>query len=246
MNSEPILLRVLAIEDDERMRDLLCRGLREAGHAAMPAPDGRVGLDLALEFDFDAVVLDIGLPFRDGFALARSLRAQCRAAPILMLTARDAEEDVLRGFDAGADDYLTKPFSFRELLARLQSLARRAARRDAAAELTLDGARLAAVRDGQSIPLSRAEYLLLACLMENMGAVTPRERLVEVVWGGERAVSPNALDVLVNALRGKLEAGGEARAIATVRGLGYRLQTTRIGSAPSPSTLCPPCAECSA
>lgn len=228
MSNDPILLCVLVIEDDERMRDLLCRGLRDAGHAAMPAPDGRAGLDLALELDFDAIVLDIGLPFRDGFALARSLRAQCRAVPILMLTARDAEEDVLRGFDCGADDYLTKPFSFRELLARLQSLARRVARRTTAAELTLDGSHLAAVCDRQSIPLSRTEYLLLACLVDNCGAVTPRERLVVAVWGSDHAVSPNALDVLVNALRGKLDACGEACSIATVRGVGYKLESVLV------------------
>ncbi len=239
MSNDPILLRVLVIEDDEHMRDLLCRGLREAGHAAMPAPDGRVGLDLALEFDFESIVLDIGLPFRDGFALARSLRAQCRAVPILMLTARDAEEDVLRGFDCGTDDYLTKPFSFRELLARLQSLARRAARRTAAAELTLDGSHLAAVCDGQSIPLSRTEYLLLACLVYDRGAVTPRERLVEAVWGSDHAVSPNALDVLVNALRGKLDACGEACSITTVRGVGYRLEPARLASAQlAPGSTC--------
>lgn len=228
MSSEPILLRVLAVEDDERMRDLLCRGLRDAGHTAISASDGRSGLDLALEFDFDVIILDIGLPFRDGFDLARALREQDRVVPILMLTARDNEEDILRGFDAGADDYLTKPFSFRELIARIQRLGSRTCRKADAVGLVLDRDRLAAVDGGRLIPLRRSEYLLLACLLENLGAATPRSRLAEAVWGSHRSVNPNTLDVLVNALRGRLRAAGASTVITTVRGVGYCLEADRM------------------
>ena len=232
MSSEPILLRVLVIEDDERMRDLLCRGLRDAGHAAMPACDGRSGLDLALGFEFDVIVLDIGMPFRDGFELACTLREQNRSVPILMLTARDTEQDILRGFAAGADDYLTKPFSFRELTARLQRLAVRCSPKIGTSGLTLDRNRLAVLDGGRMIPLSRSEYLLLACLLQNPGAAMPRERLVEAVWGNHRAVNPNTLDVLVNALRGRLHAPGARSRITTVRGVGYKLASVSVSPGP--------------
>lgn len=231
MSADAIPLHVLVIEDDERMRDLLCRGLRETGHAATPAPDGRAGLDLALGFAFDAIVLDIGLPFRDGFELARSLREHSRAVPILMLTARDSEEDILHGFDVGTDDYLTKPFSFRELIVRLQRLVRPAGRGVETLRLTLDRDRFAILHGGRTIHLSRSEYLLLACLLESFGVAASRERLIKAVWGDRRTVTANTLDVLVNALRGKLRASATTATIATVRGVGYRLECTRIAPA---------------
>ncbi len=226
-----LLLSLLVVEDDERMRDLLCRGLREAGHAVMPASDGRSGLELALEIDFDVVVLDIGMPFVNGFELTRNLRSENRAVPILMLTARDTEEEILRGFDVGTDDYLTKPFSFRELCARLQRLASRSCRRGDATGLVLDRDRLAVLDAGRMISLSRSEFLFLACLLENAGTTTPREHLVEAVWGSHRAVHPNALDVLVNSVRNRLRGPRASATIATVRGLGYRLEAVRRGPA---------------
>ena len=154
--------RVLVVEDDARMLDLLCQGLREVGHTAMPASDGNVALDLALRLDFDSVVLDIGLPGKDGLLVANALRAVKRT-PILMLTARDSEEDLLRGFQCGADDYLTKPFSFRELLARLKVLGRTPQRQDVS-QLSFNPVRRIVYREQKAIQLTRSEYLLLAAL----------------------------------------------------------------------------------
>ncbi len=230
MSSDPIPLCVLVIEDDERMRDLLCRGLRDVGHAVMPAGDGLSGLDLALGFDFDAIILDIGIPLCDGFELTSALREQNRVAPILMLTARDTEEDILRGFDTGADDYLIKPFSFRELIARLQRLTARSSRKTGAGGLILDRDKLTVLDGGRMISLSRSEYLLLACLLENPGTATPRERLVEAVWGSLRAVNPNSLEVLVNALRSRLHVPGASTMITTVRGVGYKLESAFVSA----------------
>jgi DNA-binding response OmpR family regulator len=231
MDRDLLLLRLLVVEDEERMRDLLCRGLRDAGHTVMPACDGRSGLELALEFDFDVIILDIGMPFLDGFELTRALRGLRRAVPILMLTARDTEEEILRGFDAGTDDYLIKPFSFRELSVRLQRLAARSGRKADTTGLVLDRDRLAVLDAGRLISLSRSEFLLLACLLDNPGATTPRERLVEAVWGSHRAVNPNALEVLVNAVRSRLHGPDASATIATVRGVGYRLDAARMGPA---------------
>jgi len=218
--------RVLVVEDDPRMLELVCKGLREAGHTPMPASDGDAGLELAINFDFDAIVLDIGLPGRDGYSVARAVRA-AKQVPILMLTARDGEENVLRGFDQGADDYLTKPFSFRELLARLRALGRGTSRRGESA-LVLDATRLVAYCHGSPVQMTRSEFLLLSALNQQPGRAVSRQSLMEAVWGPGQMPSANALDVLMNALRAKLDSTRAAKAIFTVRGEGYRLQCEAV------------------
>jgi DNA-binding response OmpR family regulator len=216
--------RVLVVEDDPRMLALICKGLREVGHTAMPASDGETGLDLATRLTFDCVILDIGLPVRDGHSVARAIRSH-RSVPILMLTARDGEEELLRGFDHGADDYLTKPFSFRELLARLDVLGRTAARQ-VENGLRVDPARLLVYRNDIAIQLTRSEYLLLAALYRHSGSTVDRQTLIEAVWSYPHAISANALEVLVNNLRAKLDGSSPTKLLLTVRGVGYRLQTS--------------------
>jgi two-component system copper resistance phosphate regulon response regulator CusR len=220
--------RVLVVEDDPRMLALVCQGLREVGHTPMPASDGDTGLDLAMKLTFDSIVLDIGLPGRDGYSIARAIRSH-RSVPILMLTARDGEEEILRGFDHGADDYLTKPFSFRELLARLDVLGR-AASRQATNGLHFDPARLLVYRNAKPIQLTRSEYLLLSELHRRSNSTVDRQSLMEAVWEVPHAISANALEVLVNGLRAKLDGGFPLKLLLTVRGVGYRLQSSRIAS----------------
>lgn len=212
---------VLVVEDDRRMLDLLCNGLREAGHTSVAASDGGAALELAMNFSFDSIILDIGLPVRDGYSVARCIRA-VKSVPILMLTARDGEDDILRGFDHGADDYLTKPFSFRELLARLNGLSRTVGRyRDS--ELQLDASRLVVHRDQVAIELTRSEYLLLKALHRHLGFAVDRHTLREAVWGSLEGASDNALEVLINGLRLKIDAPFQNKLLVTVRGVGYRL-----------------------
>jgi two-component system OmpR family response regulator len=189
----------------------------------MPASDGDTGLDLAMKLTFDSIILDIGLPVQDGYSVALAIRSQ-RSVPILMLTARDSEEEILRGFDHGADDYLTKPFSFRELLARLEVLGR-AATRQATNELHLDPARLLVYRNERPIQLTRNEYLLLVELHRRSGSTADRQSLMEAVWEQPQMISANALEVLVNGLRAKLDGDFPNKLLLTVRGVGYRLQS---------------------
>jgi DNA-binding response OmpR family regulator len=225
-------MRILVIEDEFRMLELLRRGLYEAGYTVMTAADGDTGLEIALEHEFDAIVLDIGLPRRDGYQVAQALRERKRATPILMLTARDAEDDIIRGLDLGADDYMTKPFSFLELLARLQSITR--PRREdtggkiAAGGLVVDPIRYSVTRDEKSIDLTRTEFALLGRLLRSPGECVSRQALMESIWGPDRDVGSGALDVLVNALRGKIDAPYNRKLIGTVRGCGYKF---RLGAA---------------
>jgi DNA-binding response OmpR family regulator len=169
------------------------------------------------------IVLDIGLPFCSGYDITLTLRAQNKTVPILMLTARDAEDDIIRGFDLGADDYLIKPFSFPELLARLNALARPTYARTLNGRLVFDPARLTVLHNNTAVQLTRTEFSLLFLLAEDVGRPVTRQRLMEAVWGIE-AVHSNTLDVFINALRGKLNAPFQSRMIQTIRGLGYRLQ----------------------
>ena len=221
-------LLILVVEDDERMRDLLCRGLRDFGHTAMPASDGGAGLDLAMAFAFDVIVLDVGLPIRDGYEIARTIREQGRLAPILMLTARDSEDDIIRGLESGADDYLLKPFSFPELVARLRVLSRATLQITASSALILDPSRLTATRGKTSISLTRHEFLLLSLLHEQANRTVSRESLMQVVWGERKNPRTNALDVLVNSLRTKLDDPFAYKMIETIRGFGYRLDPNAV------------------
>ena len=215
---------VLVVEDDRRMLELVCNGLREAEHTPMAASDGGSAVELATKFSFDSVVLDIGLPVRDGHSVARCIRA-IKCVPILMLTARDHEDDILRGFEHGADDYLTKPFSFRELLARLNVLGRTVARYHDS-DLRFDTSRLVVHRDQAAIPLTRNEYLLLKALHHHLGSAVDRHTLRKAVWGSLEGASDNALEVLVNGLRLKIDAPFPNKLLLTARGVGYRLLTS--------------------
>lgn len=218
-------MRILVVEDEPRMLELLRKGLCEHGFTVMTAPDGETGLKFATTQEFDAVVLDIGLPRMDGYNVMQTLRARARITPVLMLTARDTEEDIIRGLDLGADDYLTKPFSFPELVARLQSITRRpreqASATIEAGNVAIDLLRHTVTRNRKGIDLTRLEFLLLACLVRRAGECVPRHTLMESVWGPGHSVGPSTLDVLVNSLRVKFDAPYRNKLIGTVRGSGY-------------------------
>ena len=221
-------MRILVIEDEPRMLELLRKGLYEHGCAVMTASDGEAGLEIATSYDFDAILLDIGLPKRDGYEVTQLLRKRARATPVLLLTARDAEDDIIRGLDLGADDYMTKSFSFPELAARLQSITR--ARREEAVEkngmgdLVVDFTRHVVTRCNTNVDLTRSEFLLLECLVRRAGQCVPRQILMEHVWGFNHDVGQGALDVLINSLRGKIDAPYRHKLICTVRGSGYLLR----------------------
>jgi two-component system response regulator MprA len=221
-------MRVLIIEDEKGMAELLKKGLEEENHRVALAFDGLEGLELAKIYEFDAIVLDLMLPRVDGFEVARRLRRAGNQTPILILTARDAVPDIVKGLDLGADDYLTKPFSFEEFLARLRTVARRgSAPRPTClqvADLTLDPASRQVIRGRQEIRLSPTEYRLLELLMRRAGRVVTRTAIVEAVWGLENDIEENTLDAFVRLLRGKVDKGFSPKLIQTVRGIGYCLR----------------------
>jgi two-component system response regulator MprA len=210
------------------MAALLKKGLAEEGYAVAVAGDGRTGLAMAESNEFDLILLDIMLPGLDGFTIARRLRDGGIHTPILMLTARDAAPDVVRGLDLGADDYLTKPFSFEVLLARIRALLRRGPSAQdvqlTAGPLRLDPGAHQVFREGVQIDLTRTEFQLLEFLMRRTGQVVRRATLIEGVWGYDRDVESNTLDAFIRLLRSKLEGDSGARLIHTVRGVGYVLR----------------------
>jgi len=221
-------MRVLLVEDDQRMAGLLRRGLEEEGHVVSTASDGPTGLGVAMSCEFDVIVLDIMLPGINGYEVARRLRQKECRTPILMLTARDSVPDIVEGLDRGADDYLTKPFSFEVLLARLRALIRRGpVPRPVVmqvADLILNPARREASRGGKAIALTRTEYSLLEFLMRRPGQVISRTTLIEAVWGFEREIETNTLDAFISLLRAKVDSGRRTKLIHTVRGVGYTLK----------------------
>src|SRR5262245_36777617 len=220
-------MRVLVIEDDQKAARLLARGLQEEGFVVDLAPTGEDGEEQAAVNEYDVIVLDWLLPGRDGIAVCRALRGRDVATPILMLTARDSLADRLNGLYTGADDYLTKPFAFAELLARIRALLRRSRLAQPAvlrvADLTLDPASRRVTRDGGVVPLTSKEYAILEVLMRNAGEIVSRTRLVERVWDEAAEVLDNLVDVHVSHLRKKIDRGGLPPLIHTVRGFGYRL-----------------------
>ena len=226
MTPEP--MRILVVEDEVKMARAVRRGLEQEGYAVDLAPDGEEGLALGTERDYDAIVLDVLLPRRDGFAVCAELRARGRWAPVLMLTARDAVGDRIRGLDAGADDYLAKPFAFGELLARLRALIRRGPSQRPAVisvgDLTLDPAAHTVSRDGILVELSAREFSLLEFLMRHPGEVVSRTRILEHVWDYNYVGFSNVVDVYVGYLRRKLERPFSRPLIRTVRGVGYALE----------------------
>ena len=218
-------MRILLVEDDRKLALQLRKGLQENGHSATAVFDGRDGHEAALQGGFDVLVFDVMLPGMDGFALVRSLRAAKLGTPVLLLTAKDDPEDIVEGLDAGADDYLTKPFSFKVLVARLRALSRRKTPDRSPllqiADLVLDPASREVRRNGVLLPLSRTEFMLLECLLRNAGRVMTRPRLFEAVWGTDREVEENTLEVYISMLRAKIDTVGTRKLIHTSRGVGY-------------------------
>jgi two-component system copper resistance phosphate regulon response regulator CusR len=220
-------VRILLVEDESRVAGFVARGLREQAYAVDRAGDGEEAVYLASVNEYDLIVLDVMLPKKDGYTVCRELRAAGLRAPILMLTARDAVDDRVAGLDAGADDYLVKPFDFKELLARMRALLRRSgAPRPAVArvaDLTLDTASHAVERGGRRVSLTAKEYALLEFLVLHEGRVVGREQIAQHVW--DEAFDPfsNVIDVYVKRLRAKVDAGFRPRLIHTRRGEGYML-----------------------
>ena len=218
-------MRVLVVEDNKKMGRLLKKGLEERNHFVSVALDGEAGLELATSLDFDSIVLDLMLPKMDGFEVLRQVRKTNERVTILVLSAKDATADIVKALDLGADDYLTKPFSFAELLARLRVLTQRGSHprpiRLKVADLVLNPATCQVLRGGQEIHLSRTEYRLLECLMRRAGRIVPREVLVEGVWNREQDVEENTLDVFVAVLRNKIDRDFEVKLIHTIRGIGF-------------------------
>jgi two-component system OmpR family response regulator len=223
-----VTVRVLIVEDDVKMAGLVRRGLTEEGLSADVAKNGDDALWMAGATDYDAIVLDAMLPGRDGFDVCRSLRERGRWAPVLMLTARDGVEDRVAGLDAGADDYLTKPFSFAELLARLRALARRPALERAVVleigDLRLDPATRQVRRGETEVHLSNKEFALLETFMRRPGEVLSRYQLLEHCWDYAYENRSNVVDVYVRYLREKIDRPFGRASIETVRGVGYRLR----------------------
>ena len=220
-------MRILLLEDERKMAGLLKEGLEEENHSASLAFDGRAALELAALSEFDVIVLDLMVPVLDGFEVARRLRKNHDQTPILVLTARDSIADIARALDLGADDYLTKPFSFVELTARLRALARRGPSGPSpllkVADLVLDPARHRVCREECEIHLSATEYKLLELLMRRAGRVVSRNAIADAVWNGDD-VEENTLDAFVSLLRGKVDKAFKTKLIHTIRGVGYSVR----------------------
>ena len=220
-------MRVLLVEDEPRMADVIAKGLREHSYAVDVAGDGDAALYQTAINDYDVIVLDVLLPLRDGFEVCRQLRAQGNVTPILMLTARATIEDRIVGLDSGADDYLTKPFAFRELLARLRALLRRGRElrrmQLRVADLMIDTTSHRASRNENEIELTAKEYALLECLARREGQLVSRAEIAEHVWDDSFDPFSNAIEVYINRLRRKIDEGHGVKLIHTRRGEGYLL-----------------------
>jgi Response regulators consisting of a CheY-like receiver domain and a winged-helix DNA-binding domain len=218
-------LNILLVEDDAEMARVLMQGLQEESYRVDLARDGAAALALSRSESFDVVLLDVMLPGIDGLEVARQLRSRRDDIGVLMLTARDTRADVVKGLDAGADDYLTKPFSFAELLARIRALGRRSAPKPKNVleyrDLILETNTFRAYRTGRLLKLTFTEFRLLELLVRNQGRVVRRLAMVEMLWGERREVTENTLDAFVSLLRRKIGDCGTNRLIETHRGLGY-------------------------
>jgi two-component system OmpR family response regulator len=222
-------MRILVIEDDKKISSFVCKGFREAGFAVDAAYDGVDGLHLALSEPYDAAVVDIMLPGLDGLSLIERLRERSIRTPVLILSAKRSVDDRVKGLQTGGDDYMTKPFSFSELLARIQALIRRATQTSdpsglTAGDLTIDLLSREARRKGQPIPLPSREFALLEYLMRNKGRIVSKTAILEHVYDYSFDPQTNVVDVLVCRLRNKVDRDFEPKMIHTVRGMGYVLK----------------------
>lgn len=221
-------MRILVVEDDRKLVQVLRQGLKENGFAVDTAADGNLGLELALDTDYDAIVLDLMLPGLSGLDLLKALRARHRVAPVLILSARSAVEDRIQGLDLGADDYLAKPFSFQELLARLRAITRRPSAEPkttlVAADLELDVARREVRRAGRPIDLTAKEFALLELLLKKKGVVVTRGMILDRVWDLDYDGGSNLVEVYISYLRRKVDQDFDPKLIQTVRGGGYVLR----------------------
>ncbi|MGE5277864.1 MAG: response regulator transcription factor [Acidobacteriota bacterium] len=232
-------MKVLVVEDEQRIAQFLKKGLAEKGYAVETAGDADTALDRIASSSFDVIVLDLLLPgSRDGLELCREIRGRGVPSKILMLTARDTVENKIEGLDAGADDYLVKPFSFRELLARLRALLRRTEAAEpgplVSGEIRYDPESREVVREGMTVRLTAREGALFELLLRRRGKVVSRSEIQARIWEDSFDLSTNIIDVYINALRKKLDAGGRERLIQTVRGVGYRIRPSG-GEEPGPA-----------
>ena len=219
---------MLVVEDDPQISSALALEIEHGGYETRIVEDGPAALALCREWSPDLVLLDLGLPTLDGIEVCRRIRSSSHT-PILVLTARDSIQDRVKGLDAGADDYLSKPFSLEELMARVRSTLRRARMRDegdvlTAGDIVLDARARVVTSEGEAIDLTPREFELLEFLMRNERLVVSRERLLDEVWGYDPMAATNTIDVFISNLRRKLEAGGEPRLLHTKRGAGYVLK----------------------
>jgi two-component system response regulator MprA len=219
---------ILVAEDEPSMGELLRKGLEEHNHKVALARDGHEAYSAALSCEFDALVLDVMMPRLDGVELTKRLRASKKTVPILLLTARDAAADVVKGLDAGADDYLVKPFAFSVLLARLRAMSRRREVPPVGVlklhDLELDPASRTVTRGGKPISLTATEFRILEFMLRRIGRAISRTSMIEAVWGFEQDIEPNTIDVYIKSLRSKLEVDSSRKLIHTVRGFGYILR----------------------
>jgi two-component system OmpR family response regulator len=223
-------MRVLVAEDDQKIASFVVKGLKESGFAVDHAADGEVGLHLAMTEPYDVAVIDIMLPKLDGLGLIDQLRSRKIDTPVIILSAKRSVDDRVKGLQAGSDDYLTKPFAFSELLARVQALIRRASKvteptRLTAGDLSLDLLTREVIRAGKKIELQAREFALLEYLMRQVGKVLSKNMIMEHVWGYDFDPQTNVVDVLVCRLRNKLDRDFEKKLIHTHRGVGYALKT---------------------
>ena len=222
-------MRLLVVEDDLRLCDVLRRGLSEQGHVVDVAHDGEAGEQWAEAAQYDAIVLDVNLPKQSGLQVVRALRGKAVHTPVLMLTSRDTAEDAIEGLDAGADDYLRKPFVFGELEARLRTILRRGERRPQQAQLTvgdlaMDLASRKVRRGPREVELTARELAFLEYFMRNAGRLVTRPMIEDALFHRESEAVSNVVEVYVSRLRAKLTAGGEAQLLHTIRGAGYRFE----------------------
>ena len=238
-------MRILLVEDDPGVRRFVVKGLREQAYAVDTAATGEEALYQADINEYDLIILDVMIPAPDGFEVCRQLRKSSKRMPILMLTARDAVEDRVSGLDRGADDYLTKPFEFRELLARLRALLRRSTElhppRLVVGDLMLDTAAQSATRAGQAISLTHKEYALLEYLVRSSGRVVSRADIAEHVWDETFDPFSNLIEVYINRLRRKIDPDGTSALLQTRRGAGYILNSPAHSE--SPGRTQPPAAQ---